>query len=262
MQMNGKIKITFIGSGNVATHLAQLFFEKGHHIEQIYSRNVENAEILANKVNAGFTNDLKQISPKSDIYFIAVKDDAIEYVLQEINVGGNLLVHTAGSVNIELLLNASNNIGVFYPLQTFTKNANVDFSNIPIGIEANTEKSKNVLMNLAKQVSQKVSLMNSEQRKILHLSAVFACNFTNHMAAIAEQLLAENNMDFDLLRPLLEETVMKFLNGNAIKNQTGPAKRQDESIMKQHSELLHNHPIYNEIYTLVSKSIMQLGGSD
>lgn len=247
--------VSILGSGNVATHLANVLYSKGVEINQIYSRNIKRAKTLANKVRAGYTTDLAGVKDNSDLYIIAVPDDAIMDVAKQLTVNNKIVVHTSGSVGVDVLENTSKNYGSFYPLQTFTKEREVSFQEIPMCIEGSTKKTENELTSLALSLSNNVNKIDSIQRKKLHLAAVFACNFANYMQVIAEDLCVENGVSFDLLKPLIKETFEKGIDGSPNDNQTGPAKRGDSKIMNQHAELLTNSKELKDIYRLISDQI-------
>ena len=186
--------VSIIGSGNVATHVAKVLYDHGIEINQVFSKSIKNAKKLANNVRAGFTDDLAGIKPNSDLYIIAVSDDVIQKVVKGLSIDNKILVHTSGSVDIEILKQGSKNYGSFYPLQTFTKNVEVRFETIPMCIEGSSKKTENELTALALSLSSNVNKISSEQRKKLHLAAVFACNFSNYMQIIAEDLCEENEV--------------------------------------------------------------------
>ncbi len=251
--------VVLIGAGNLATQLALALFEKGIQVKQIYSRTAEAAKTLAEKVNAGFTNDLSQLFTDADLYVVAVKDSAIQEVLENLELNETqLIVHTAGSVPMNILDGFSNNYGVFYPLQTFSKTRKVDFSIIPICIEANHPSNLMRLEYLAEKLSSSVSQVNSDERKSLHLAAVFVNNFANHFYAIGAEILQDKKLDFDLLRPLIHETAEKIKTLHPLEAQTGPAKRNDQSIINAHIKMLNDKPTFQKLYSFVTESILKL----
>lgn len=256
--MNSKKSITFIGAGNVATHLAKSFFSKGLSISKVYSKNIENARLLAQAINAKPCNSLDNLYEQNHIYFVCVKDDVIEEVISQLSIQNNLVVHTSGSVGIDVFVNKNiNNYGIFYPLQTFSKDKTVNISEVPFCIEGNNSATENELVDLAKCLSNNVQLINSEQRKHLHLAAVFACNFSNYMYAIADDLLQQNNLDLNLLKPLITETANKIKDNPPKAMQTGPAKRNDQEVIKKQLEMLANKPEYKELYQLITNNIIK-----
>ena len=254
-----KIKIALLGAGNVATHLGRAFKGAGYRIVSVYSRTIISAASLGGELNAHFTDDLSDV-PEADIYVISVRDDAIETLLAKLNFGEGLVVHTSGTIPIDIFKGHAKNYGVFYPLQTFSRFTELDFKKIPVLIEAVNKESGKSLSSLASSVSNIVKEASSDQRKKIHLAAVFACNFSNHMLAICYKILSDDGLDAQLLNPLVVETFQKALADNPSNVQTGPAIRGDSKTMKKHVEMLNNYPAFQKIYTFVSKSIQDLSG--
>jgi predicted short-subunit dehydrogenase-like oxidoreductase (DUF2520 family) len=250
------MRLTIIGSGNVATHLAAAFKNAGHRIVQVYSRDMQHAALLAYHVNAVSIDDLRQIDDETDLFMIAVKDDAIVSVAQQLAKFKKLTVHTSGATDLAALLAIIPEAGVLYPLQTFSKEKGINFRSVPLCIEGIDEAVTSELEQLARTISNKVYRVNSGQRKTLHLAAVFACNFTNYLYDVALNLLAENNMDFELLRPLILETAEKVQHNLPADVQTGPAIRQDELTMANHLQMLKDEPQLRMIYELLSQGII------
>ena len=245
--------IVLIGSGNVATHLGLSLLNQGYKIKQVWSKQLKNANILAKKLNSSSTNCLNSLKD-ADLYILAIKDDALSSVIEQLNI--NNVIHTSGSTGLEVFKPKCKNYGILYPLQTFNKEISLDLSKTPICIEANNELFENELLNLGNNLSKKTLIISSEQRKKLHIAAVFACNFTNHMFTIAETILAKSNIDFKLLLPLINQTTKKLNNEKASKLQTGPAIRKDKEIIENHIKNLSDKNI-KEIYRLISKSIIK-----
>jgi predicted short-subunit dehydrogenase-like oxidoreductase (DUF2520 family) len=251
--------VVMIGAGNLATQLALAMTEKGIKIKQIYSRSAESARELATKVNASFTNDLSQLFPQADLYVIAVKESAIQKILEVLSLEENqLIVHTAGSVSMTILEGFSGNYGVFYPLQTLSKEKKIDFSVLPICIEANHPSNLIKLHELAGILSNSVHHINSDERKTLHLAAIFTNNFVNHFYTIGAKILQEKKLDFELLKPLIYETAEKIKILHPMDAQTGPAKRNDQVIINSHLKMLQDLPEFQKIYSFVTESIIQL----
>jgi predicted short-subunit dehydrogenase-like oxidoreductase (DUF2520 family) len=251
------MRLTIIGSGNVATHMAAAFKNAGHLIVQVYSPNFQNASLLAYHVKAAAINQLSDIDPGTDIFIIAVKDDAIAHIAGALAPYQKLIVHTSGATDLATLLTYTDKAGVLYPLQTFSKTRELDFATVPLCIEAANDSIYVDLEQLAANVSSCVYNINSAERKILHLAAVFANNFPNYLYGVAQQLLDEHQLDFNLLRPLILETAQKVqqqLPGNV---QTGPAVRNDKATMHTHLQLLHSQPQLQDIYTLLSQGIIK-----
>lgn len=249
------MKIVIIGAGNVASHLAKALFTAKLQIVQVWSFHNENAVTLAHQVDAKAIGNLNDLDLQADVCLIAVKDDAIGDIANRLAGFKGLIAHTSGAVNMNVFANGFENYGVFYPLQTFSKAKKVDFSKIPICLEANSDVALQLLKNLGNKLSNTVTAVNSEKRKVLHLAAVFACNFTNHLYALAEEILAANAIDFDIIRPLISETASKVQEALPLEVQTGPAIRNDEVTLSKHIELLQKQPQLLEIYKTLSESI-------
>lgn len=256
------MSITIIGSGNVATHMAAAFKNAGHRIVQVYSPTMQNAAMLAYHVGAEAIDDIANISTETDIFIIAVKDGAIMDIARQLAPYNKLTVHTSGATSISALEIFTTNCGVFYPLQTFSKIRELNFLNVPLCIEGADADITKQLQQLAQTVSNKVYKVNSDQRKILHLAAVFACNFPNYLYHVAEQLLNQNQLDFNIIRPLIEETAQKVQQVSPSKVQTGPAIRNDEKTMQAHLELLDNSADMQAIYSLLSQAIIKMDKSE
>jgi predicted short-subunit dehydrogenase-like oxidoreductase (DUF2520 family) len=252
------MRITLIGSGNVATHLGAALKNAGHQIVQVYSRNAQHAALLAYHIKAEPTDDLQQITADADLFMISVSDDAIDELAAMLAVHGKPIVHTSGATALQVLLKYTDQAGVFYPLQTFSKSKEVDFRQVPMCIEAAYEDLTIELRQLAQTISNNVSLVNSAQRKVLHLAAVFACNFPNYLYHAAQQLLARHNLNFDLLRPLIAETAQKVEHQIPADVQTGPAVRGDNKTMTTHLGMLQTEPQLKEIYTVLSQAIIKM----
>ncbi|MDB4902471.1 MAG: oxidoreductase [Mucilaginibacter sp.] len=251
------MRITIIGSGNVATHLAAAFKNAGHRIVQVYSRDMQNAALLAYHVGAEPIDNLNQVNPETDIFIISVKDDAIISTAKTLSKHQKLIVHTSGATDLSSLSAFTSNAGVFYPLQTLSKNKEVDFFTVPLCVEGANETITFELEQLAQTISNHVYRINSEQRKILHLAAVFACNFPNYLYSIAQQLLAKHNMEFELLRPLILETAQKVQDHLPAEVQTGPAIRNDKNTMAIHLQMLNGEPEMKNLYELLSQAIIK-----
>lgn len=249
------MRVVIIGAGNVATHLAKVFKAVDVQVAQVWSYHYENAVLLANQVNAVAIEDLSTLDQNADLCLLAVKDDSINELVAQLTGFKGVIAHTSGSVSIKVFENLFDNYGVCYPLQTFSKNKSLSFSNIPLCLEASNEKTLTHLKEVANKLSANVREVDSEKRKFLHLSAVFACNFTNHLYALAEEILTANGLEFDILRPLIEETASKVQNELPLNVQTGPAIRNDNETIKKHEELLKQQPALLEIYKTLSNSI-------
>ncbi|MCZ4223587.1 Rossmann-like and DUF2520 domain-containing protein [Pedobacter rhodius] len=249
------MNIVLLGSGNVATHLAIALKAAGENIVQVFSRDLTNAITLAEKVNAEPISSFSDINHKADLYIIAVKDDAISEVASHLAAAEGLVVHTSGTTDVKVLSEFIKNTGVFYPLQTFSKSKEVNFKTIPLCLEASDDSQLEVLNRLAKKLSSNVHEVDGAKRKVLHLAAVFACNFTNHLYALSNQILTKNDLNFDIIRPLIAETADKAMVDLPENVQTGPAFRNDESTINKHLTMLADLPELQEIYQTLSNSI-------
>lgn len=249
--------IVVIGAGNVGSHLARSLMSAGCNIVQVAGRHEANVIALAQEVGApAHTLDFSEVGKGHDLYILALPDQAMAEVLPRLGLHDELIVHTSGSAPMEVLSPYSLNTGVIYPLQTFTGSRNIDLKEVPVLIEANSKSNEAALSSLAKKLSSRVSTIDSRQRQILHLAAVFACNFSNHMYDIAEQILAEHGLDFDLLKPLILETAGKAVALGPRASQTGPARRKDMRIIREHLELLKDHEAARELYMKISHNII------
>lgn len=251
--------VSFIGSGNLAWHLAPAFDNTDFAVKEVFSPNRKHAKALAERLyQAEVKTSLDFSESTSSIFILAVSDDAIEEIAQEIALPGNaILAHTSGSQPLSALgYAATANIGVLYPLQTFSKNKKVDFRDVPFFIESENAETEKVLMAMARAVSRKVYKSSSENRKALHVAAVFASNFTNHMLTIAQEILEDHDLDLELLKPLIVETINKSMTIGPGDAQTGPASRGDVEILDQHFEFLQHDKKIAEIYRVISQHIL------
>jgi len=249
------MKAVIIGSGNVATHLAMALQKKGIIISQVYSKTSANAELLAKKLDTSFTTHTSGIDRNADIYIYALKDSSFLNLLKRFDLPKTIHVHTSGSIPLKDFYGYAERFGVFYPLQTFSVNKEIDFSNVPICIEANSEKLENELVQLAGLLTTKTYILSSEQRRKVHLAAVFACNFTNYMYDIAHDLVLGAGIEFDILKPLIMETADKINTLSPKEAQTGPAVRYDENIINKHLIMLDNRNNWQAIYKKLTKNI-------
>jgi predicted short-subunit dehydrogenase-like oxidoreductase (DUF2520 family) len=248
------MKVVGLGSGNVATHLLTALNLAGNEIVQVWSRNLEHAVVLAEKFQADAVSDLDQINQEADLYLIAVKDSAIETVAGKLKGVKGLVIHTSGATGLQALAQNEHS-GVFYPLQTFSKSKAVDFRQIPVCIEAGEVNDLEILKTLARQITEKCYVVDSHQRKVLHLSAVFACNFTNYLYDVSAQILKAHQLDFEMIKPLILETAAKIEGESPFLVQTGPAVRNDELTIQAHMALLDSTPEFKQIYEILSNGI-------
>ena len=262
------MKISFIGAGNVAWHLAQAFETAGHLICEVYSRDPQHARQLTGLLyDTAIQPDLNFSESVADLILIAASDDALESIIERVVLPAHvMLANTSGScslADLQHLVEVHSDVpvrtGVLYPLQTFTKEVPLDYSEIPFCIEATDDETEAALIKLAQTVSSNVQLGDSEGRRTLHMAAVFACNFTNHLLSIAHDLLEHEKLSFDLLKPLIRETMQKALQTHdPATMQTGPARRSDWATTGYHLEQLQElNPEWAAIYRLMTEDIRQ-----
>lgn len=253
------MKIVLIGAGNLSTHLGKALHAAGHDMVQVFSRTMQSAETLASLLDAEPLTDMAQVRDDADVYIFSVKDSALEQLISQLCGGEKkVFLHTAGSMPMSVFREKALHYGVLYPMQTFSKQREVDFSIIPCFIEANDEFALKQIEGLAGQISHRVYQLSSEDRKYLHLSAVFACNFANHCYAASQELLQQHGIPFDVMLPLIDETAAKVHGMTPKEAQTGPAVRYDENVIGKQIRLLENQPYFQKIYDCMSKSIHEL----
>lgn len=248
------MKIVFIGAGNLATRLSLAMQRVGMQIGQVYSHTEASARQLATRLGCPWTNDLSALQEDGDLYVFSLKDTVLSDVISKVKPNNGMWVHTAGSIPMSVFEGYAQRFGVLYPLQTFSKGRNVNFDVIPIFLEANTDKNADYLKNIASALSENVRFMSSEKRRSLHLAAVFACNFTNHIYTLSYKLLENESIPADVLLPLIDETVSKIHSMPPAAAQTGPAIRYDENVINKHLAMLDD-PDMQAIYRLLSQSI-------
>lgn len=249
------INIVILGGGNVAYHLTNALLQNSAvNVVQVYNRSIEKINIFKNITS--ITNNLSELK-EADIYILAVSDNAISELSSALNLKNKLLVHTSGSMAMEELKSVSNK-GVFYLLQTFSKERVINFSTVPICIEAEIDEDLCLLETLAKSISKNCYRINSNQRKSLHVAAVFVNNFVNHLYHIGHEICEQNKVPFEILLPLIQETANKITTLPPLEAQTGPAKRNDTKTIEKHIAMLTKNQ--QEIYTLLTKSIYNTYG--
>lgn len=248
------MKIVFLGSGNVATHLAQAFKAAGQEVVQVWSKTEANARALAGTVGSKAISNFDALDLHADLYLIAVKDEAITALVAALPQLGGVVAHTSGATSINAL-QGLNKYGVFYPLQTFSKQKTIDLSDTPLCLEASDTTTMTLLKDAADLISTANYAVDSEKRKILHLSAVFACNFSNHLYQMGYSIMEQHGLDFEILKPLIMETARKVQDAVPFDVQTGPAVRGDEATMAKHLELLEDRSDLQDIYKTLSESI-------
>jgi len=250
------MKVTIIGAGNVATHLALAIKKAGHEIVQIYNRSDDAGKELAHTVGAQFTSDAAQLKD-ADVYLIAVKDDVISEVAAHLRMGDKVVAHTSGTKSKDLLKTGSSNYGIFYPLQTLSRQTKVDFRYVPLLVEASNEATVKKLEELASSISNNVYRVDEEQRQWIHIAAVFANNFTNHLFALSEGILQKRGMQFDMLKPLIFKFLQNLHENSPADIQTGPAARKDTQTIQQHLKLLEGDKRLHQIYEVLTDSIIK-----
>ncbi|MCI5057640.1 MAG: DUF2520 domain-containing protein [Flavobacteriales bacterium] len=248
------MNIAVVGAGNVAHHLIDVLSHSDHHKIWVYNRSKEKAQLLSEQFDIHHCEDLDQLLQEPlELIILAIPDDAIHnFSLQLVNTE-ILVVHTSGSEPMVRL--ETKNSGVFYPLQSFTIGVDIAWNKVPICLEASSTENLILLEQLANSISKSVYKVDSEQRKRLHLGAVIVNNFTNHLNFLAERFLKEHGLEFDILRPLIQETFRKIDHEDIYASQTGPARRNDKKILAEHLNLLKEHEMMQKIYNLVSQSI-------
>ena len=249
-------KIIILGAGPLAVNLSMAIHKKGYDIVEVYNRSESKGKELARRLKAGYIPEPEMIPPDADLYILAVSDTAIPLLLKRIKTN-RLIVHTCGSVRMDILQSVSPNFGVIYPPQTFTVQKLLPFRKVPLCIEASSDLNLRLLRSFAESLSENVYSIDSDQRRVLHLSAVFAANFTNFMTAISQELVLENGMDFGILGPIIRQTAANASSGDVFGLQTGPAIREDLTTIRQHQDMLSSHPDYKEIYDLITRKIIQ-----
>lgn len=250
------LKVVIIGSGNVAQHLIKAFQSSDKTVlADVYARNPEK---LFNILDKRLITDNLNTLPEADVYILSVSDDAIAEVSAQLPFNDRLVVHTSGSTGIEVI-NNKNRRGVFYPLQTFSKNKEVDFKQIPVCLESDNVKDYELLEQLSSCISNLVYNINSLQRQALHVAAVFVNNFTNHLYEIGSEICLENNIPFAILKPLIKETADKIDTLTPLEAQTGPARRRDITTIQRHLDFIKDEN-QKAIYTLLTKSIQEKNG--
>ena len=247
------MKIVIIGSGNVAYHLAKAFTQNNIEVSQIFGRNEVELNKISEELNIPYST--KELAD-ADLYLISVSDSAVEQVSDLIRTEKALVAHTSGSLPIETL-KGNYRKASFYPLQTFSKTKNLDYSKIPFFIEAENQIDEKSLFELASLISDHVETSDYEKRKYIHLTAVFACNFVNHLFARAKEISDSQDLDFNYFIPLIDETVEKIHHLEPKSAQTGPAVRGDERVLKLHEELITNDE-HLKIYNTMNESIQKM----
>ncbi len=256
--MNNRIRnIAFAGAGNVAFHLAKGLWQKGFRITGIWSRELSNAEILADTVDSVAFVDISGLCEDADLILIVVPDKAIEDVVRMIGKYDGIVAHTAGSVSIDVLKNSFQHSGILYPLQTFSKVTGLNLAEAPFFIEASTVGDRQEIYEIASKLSGKVYDADSNTRLLLHTAAVFAGNYSNLMYILGNEVIKHSGLPADVLNALILETARKATSGDPLKMQTGPARRGDTITIEKHISCLADQPQYAELYRLLAEMIIK-----
>lgn len=255
-------RVVVIGTGNVATHLTEALLSAGLPVAMLFSRTPRHAAEAGQRFQLPYTSDWSELPSDAGYYIYSVSDTALPEVLDRNLAPGAIHIHTAGSIGMDVFGATKPRHGVLYPLQTFSKNKALNFKDVPLFIEASSPEVLGELNQLASLLSTKVRTISTAQRRQLHLAAVYACNFVNHLYAVADELVQDSGLPFEVLIPLINETAAKVSELTPRQAQTGPALRGDRGVMDKHLALLHDHPQFRELYTLLSKSIADKGSSN
>lgn len=250
------MEIVFVGAGRLATNLARALHDQGHRIKAVYSRTQASAEALSAVVGGFPTDSIDALPMEADAFILAVKDAVLGDLIAQLDKGREqqAFFHTAGSVPLSVF-GSHSPCGVIYPMQTFSKERQVEFSRVPIFIEGSDEESLALAERIARTVSNDVRTLSSEDRRHLHLAAVFACNFANHCYALSARILEKHGLPFSVMLPLIEETAEKVRTMHPREAQTGPAVRYDENVIEAQMRLLADEPMMRDVYELMSRSI-------
>ena len=253
------MRIVLIGAGRLAVNLGRALLRKGHEVTYVLGRSKETTSALAAMLQCPCSTNMADMPIDADMYMVCVNDEALPAVVASMPPLSALVVHTAGSLSMQVFEGTSlSRYGIFYPMQTFSKEVAADFSDIPCFIEASDKSDLNLLESFSRTLTHRVFRLSSEKRRYLHLAAVFACNFSNYCYAVAGQLLAENGLPFDVMLPLIDQTARKVHSIAPLEAQTGPAARGDKAVMEAQAALLDNHPALKEIYRLMSNGIQSV----
>lgn len=248
------MKVVFIGAGNVATQLAAELHKHNFDIVQVYSRSEDSARLLAQGLNASYCTDIAQVTTEADLYIFSVKDSILADLIKQLSPNNGLWIHTAGSIPLNIFEGYASSYGVLYPFQTFSKNKSVNWLDIPLFIEANCSEALKQIGVLASELSDKVMELSSDRRMYVHLTGVFACNFTNYMYSLSEKFLEKAGLPFNIALPLIDETCAKVHTLSPFEAQTGPAMRNDTNVMNKHLSIIDDER-EKEIYKLISSDI-------
>jgi len=252
------MKVVIVGSGNVATVLGKVIHNAGHQVVQVLSRNENHAKELAKIFNCPSGSFKSTEYKEADIYLLAITDTALYHLDQYLHLGKKLVVHTAGSVSQEVLKNISSRYGIIYPLQSLIKTAEEEVSEIPLLVDGNSDETKSLILEFCKTFAGNVTFANDEERLRFHVAAVLVNNFTNHLFAMADEFCKQENIEFEKLYPLIDETIHRIKLHSPQSIQTGPAIREDIYTLGKHLQILSEHSDLKYLYLKLSESILKL----
>lgn len=251
-----KSHISFAGAGRVATAICRQLYKTGYIIDLVVSRTEKSGKELAGSVSSAWS-DQPVFPPTSEVVFVSVPDHSLRDLLGDLICGDKTIVaHTAGSYGLDVFPDRIKYKGVFYPLQTFSPGRVINFHDVPILLESDDETARNILYGIASSMSSDVQFIGVEQRRLIHLAAVFACNFTNHMLTAGYEIVSKAGIKAQILEPLIRETIMKALESGPSESQTGPAFRNDGNTIAKHLELLSSTPGIRALYEYITNSII------
>jgi predicted short-subunit dehydrogenase-like oxidoreductase (DUF2520 family) len=251
------MRVVIIGAGNVASVFGRLISAASHEIIQVYSRSISSAQSLGKELGCSFVDNLEAVDLTADIYILAITDNALQSIQDSLFLGDKLVVHTAGSVSKKVLSNISSQYGVLYPLQSLRKDQSADQSIIPLLIDANKESVLSIIEQFAFTLSSVVSIVGDDKRLCLHLAAVIVNNFANHLYTLTAEYCKNEEVDFKMLQPIIEQTALRLRANLPANLQTGPAIRNDQSTLDKHIQALSNHPELKTIYLTFTESLLK-----
>ena len=252
------MRIVLVGAGGLGTNLGLALHEAGHDVLAVFSRTMEHARMLAERIGSQPTDDICALPNEADLFIVSVKDAVLTDVVQQLMQGREeqYFAHTAGSMSLTLFQGMARHYGVFYPMQSFSKERRINFSEVPVFLEASDAQTLTQLKALSATLTPHVYELSTDKRRSLHLAAVFACNFANHCYALSAEILQQHGLPFNVMLPLIDETARKVHHLSPLEAQTGPAVRYDLNVISKQQQLLDD-PDMRELYERLSKSIHQ-----
>ena len=252
------MRIVLVGAGGLATNLGLALHEAGHNVLAVFSRTMEHAQMLAERIGSQPTDDICALPNEADLFIVSVKDAVLTDVVQQLVQGREeqYFAHTAGSMSLTLFQGMARHYGVFYPMQSFSKERRINFSEVPVFLEASDVQTLTLLKTLSATLTPHIYELSTDERRYLHLAAVFACNFANHCYALSAEILQQHGLPFSVMLPLIDETARKVHHLSPLEAQTGPAVRYDLNVISKQQQLLDD-PDMRELYERLSKSIHQ-----